>query len=161
YLAFDRDGRTVTGSADGTIAVAEHGRSRVLATDAKRMGAIAVLDAGSLLSSSGDVTAIRNIATGAETFRVAHGPRAEASPDGATIATGGPDGRVILWERASNAKLRELGTPTRSIRVIRWSPDGRRIAAMNDHGEAHVWTRDGTPIVELPGAPSGRDLAFS
>jgi WD40 repeat protein len=73
------------------------------------------------------------VATGKELRRFAAGPggiRTLAfSPDGATLAGGGDDGRLRLWDAATGKEQRAFPADGRRIRSVAFTPDGRTIAA--------------------------------
>lgn len=61
------------------------------------------------------------------------------SPDGALLATG-IDGRVIIWDVASQTQLAELpADPSFTGRVIAFSPDASLLAVGQFGGELSVW----------------------
>jgi WD40 repeat protein len=71
------------------------------------------------------------------------------SPDGGTVATGGADGVLQLWDVAAR---RRLGPPARlpgPVRAVAFTPDGRAVLAASEAGSA--WVR------EVP-APVAGDL---
>lgn len=71
------------------------------------------------------------------------------SPDGATIATAGDDGLVILWSAASRQRLRSLTLEARgSINALVFSPTGDRLAIADDRGAVIIWKVDSsvTPL---------------
>lgn len=51
------------------------------------------------------------------------------SPDGKTLASGGPDGAVQLWDSASGKLRRELPRLSQRVTAIAFSPDGSQLAA--------------------------------
>ncbi|MFI6508113.1 WD40 repeat domain-containing serine/threonine protein kinase [Streptosporangium sp. NPDC050855] len=58
------------------------------------------------------------------------------SPDGRTLASGGGDGAVILWDAATR---RPVGGPltghTRAVEAVAFSPDGRTLVAGGSNGQ--------------------------
>jgi WD40 repeat protein len=68
---------------------------------------------------------------------------------------------VILWNRALAVQERVLGAFPSGVMAVRWAPDGRRIAAIDEHGAVQIWNRDGTTARQFPEARSGVDVALS
>ncbi|MEV6325428.1 TIR domain-containing protein [Nocardia sp. NPDC051787] len=64
------------------------------------------------------------------------------SADGKTVATGGPDRTVSLWDLSDRAHPRRLGPPLTGlggvVRTIVFAPDGERLAAGSDKNSL-VW----------------------
>jgi WD40 repeat protein len=125
------------------------------------VSALHLLPGDRILAADPASTTILDAHTGAELAAIPHGLRAEPSPDAALIATGGEDGRVILWDRATAAQLRILGALPQRLMALRWSGDGRILAAIDAAGEVRVWRRDGTLVRALPAARHGIDVALS
>ncbi|SNQ46217.1 putative WD-40 repeat protein [Frankia canadensis] len=78
------------------------------------------------------------------------------SSDGRTLAVGGADGAVQLWNVADPASPRLLGTPlnggTGAVYDLAWFPDGAMLAAAGADGTVRVWNtvnreRVGNPTV--------------
>lgn len=95
-----------------------------------------------LLSSSGfDSTVLLWDVASAEapTVLTAHrGANALAcSPDGRFLATGGWDGRVVLWNEAGERTV--LVRHDHWVRAVAWSPDSARLASCGEDGRVHVW----------------------
>ena len=68
------------------------------------------------------------------------------SPDGKTIATGGADRTVRLWNAASREELFTLRGPRKFITFLAFRPDGKTLAS----------AFDGVPTVLLWDVPRGR-----
>jgi WD40 repeat protein len=106
---------------------------------------------------------------------VGHGPGFSASidhgvtslafsPDGRTLASGGDDGKVFLWEVASR---RRRGAPLRGhdlgVTSVAFSPDGTTLASGGEDSTIALWDLQGRQPLSRPIAGSGRPmgLAFS
>jgi hypothetical protein len=89
------------------------------------------------------------------------------SPDGKTLAAGGNDGSVRLWDVATRQPRRPV-TATGSVYSVAFSPDGKTLAAGSDDGTGGtVWLWDlathqqvATPVINGPGGPV-TSVAFS
>jgi WD40 repeat protein len=62
-----------------------------------------------------------------------------ARRDGAVLASGGYDRRVLLWDAASGAVLRELCGHTSLVNAVDWSSDGRLLASASSDHTARLW----------------------
>ena len=77
------------------------------------------------------------------------------SPDGRTLASGGWDNAVKLWE-VEHGTLLWTGWHTGQVNDIAFAPDGYRLASGGDDGLIRVWdTRSGAQVQQLAsqGAP--------
>ncbi len=61
------------------------------------------------------------------------------SPDGAILATGGVDGRIILWDVKSLNPLAVLYGHEGPVDCLAFSPDGRTLFSGGDDWLVHIW----------------------
>jgi WD40 repeat protein len=61
------------------------------------------------------------------------------APDGRTLATGGEDGVVRLWEMVSGQERRHFTGHTGWAHRVRFAPDGKRLASASNDTTAVVW----------------------
>lgn len=156
--ALTPDGRALaTKHPDGTIKLWDTATGkplRVLRGHRGRVGAVAFAPGGKLLASSGEDGSVRlwEADTGGELRRM-EGFTADAlspgdarsfyarlafSPDGRTLARGGTDGTVVVWEVASGKAVRHLRGHTGYAMSLTFSPDGRTLA-VGDWMSARLW----------------------
>ena len=70
------------------------------------------------------------------------------SPDGNTLASGGSDGTVHLWDTATGSKIRTLTEHAGAISIA-FSPDGNTLASNGLDGTALFWELPPTPPAQL------------
>jgi WD40 repeat protein len=69
-----------------------------------------------------------------------------ASPRGGLLASGGADGRVLLWD-AGGSRL--LAACPRAVYALAWRPDGEQLAAASGDGKVRLLSPRGGPVREL------------
>ncbi len=165
------DGRLVSGSTDGTIAIhdpATMAVTRTLRGHTGRVVELVPLPGGRRLSADRDDDVIVwDLGTGTAVARFDDvGPRAAASPDGTAVVTGDRGGVVRVHSLAAATRARVLGRLGRPTIAVAWSPDGRQIAAISEGGEVEVWrAADGSSVRHVDGEPDptegGINVLFS
>lgn len=85
------------------------------------------------------------------------------SADGQTIAAGGHNRAIVLWDLGTSPPTRSLLPLSASVRALAFSPDGRRLASGDEGGVLRLWDLERRKAV-LVGARSSFwlvGLAFS
>jgi WD40 repeat protein len=91
------------------------------------------------------------------------------SPDGKTVATGGGDRTIRIWNLATARELRQLHGCDGDVDSVAFSPDGRLLASGSRDGIIRLWDASGTKMptsirghsreVVVAFFPDGRKLA--
>ena len=90
-------------------------------------------------------------------IQLLHEPLAAAvSPDGAWLATGGPDGAVLLWRTSDGRPVRRLDGHSDVVSGLAFSDDGLRLASASYDGTVRVWLVENGEAVGLGRSPGGR-----
>ena len=88
-------------------------------------------------------------------FRLRHGMEIKAvafSPDGKTLATGGSDRLVKIWDLANGHEKLTLVGHADEVRVLAFSPDGKTLASAGAEADIRLWNvADGKEIRKLEG----------
>ena len=61
------------------------------------------------------------------------------SPDGSSIASGGLDKQVHIWDAATGQPIQIYRNHAAPIRSLSWSPDSTRVASASEDGTVQVW----------------------
>ena len=61
------------------------------------------------------------------------------SPDGRTLATGGDDATIKLWNLASRQQTASLRGHTGPVNALAFSQDGKLLASCSGDGTARLW----------------------
>ena len=173
-VAYSPDGKTMAaGYSGGTIRLWDTASHRLISTASWGGAALALAftGGGKTLEVAGpaavgawDLTNHAQVA--ARPLAGAIGGRSVAfSPDGTTLASGGDDGNVRLWNVATQ---QEIGVPMSSdlepVKAVAFSPDGATLGAASSDGTVQLWnvaTQQEAGTTMTAGSAAVSALAFS
>lgn len=85
-----------------------------------------------------------------------------ASPDGKSLATGGSDGSVKLWNLSDGKPGKATAGHAKAIMALAFSPDGSQLASASEDRSIRVWrTADGSAFSDVQANDAVRALAWA
>jgi RNA polymerase sigma factor (sigma-70 family) len=177
-IAFSPDGKSLaTTSSDNTLRLWDLAKVKECLQLPARASGIGFTPDGNRLLAFGDNkvwgldTATRKRLVGFEGAVETLLPMAAAlSPDGATLAVGGHDGTLLVWDAQKNVELRRFRAHPARIVAVAFAPDGQTVATASGGTSVYLWdTRTGRflrafvekklEVRALAFAPDGKTLA--
>ena len=85
--------------------------------------------------------------------------RVATSPDGTTVATGGRDGLVRLWDTSNwTQRLALPGHDAGQVWGVGFSPDSRTLVSAGEDGTTRIWALDLDDLLGIAASKEGRSL---
>ncbi len=84
----------------------------------------------------GTVARLGTVRAGREGDRVS---AVSFAPDGKTLASGGEDGIVRLWDTTTSKEIRRFGEHPRKVGAVAFTPDGKTLLSGSHDGIVMVW----------------------
>lgn len=84
--------------------------------------------------------------------------RLAVSPDGSTVATGGRDGLVRLWDTATWTQTMALAGHQGELWGVGFAPDGRTLATTGQDGTTRVWALELDDLLAIAETKVSRQL---
>ncbi|MDX8034225.1 hypothetical protein SK803_28755 [Lentzea sp. BCCO 10_0856] len=146
-VAFHPNGTLLSAGDEGAVTAWDLTSRRPVRTIAGHDGPVTGLAlTGSSVASGGADRTIRLFDPTSDApprnLPVAHTAAVEAlafSPDGTVLASGGNDGRIILWDVEHSRQLAVLGELGNALRDIAFTPDGRTLITGDASGAVIFW----------------------
>lgn len=169
-LAISPDGRTLaSGAQDFTIRLWDihSGRElRKLTGHRHVVYGVAFTPDGKSLVSCGETVRAWQLDTGRQLWGIGEWRGHSClslAPDGKTVACGGRDGEIRIWEVASGQELQKWHGHDKNVTSIAFAPDGNTLASLGEDGALCSWNaRTGKKLRTLAKErTNGNRLAFS